>query len=57
MTNKQLAAARKAQNRYPDVTFRAHPLGVVVAGTLVEIPETMSPEDVERVLRTAAANG
>lgn len=56
MTNHQLAAARKAQNRYPDVVFRAHPLGVVVGGSLVEIPETMTPEEVERTLKLAAAN-
>jgi hypothetical protein len=56
MTNKQLAAARKAQNRYPEVSFRAHALGVVVGGTLVEIPDTMAPAEVERVLKLAAAN-
>ena len=57
MRNDQLAAARKVQNRYPDVAFRAVPLGIEVSGVLVPVTQNMSAEDVRKALMAQAANG
>ena len=57
MTNEQLAAARKVQNKYPDVAFRADPQGVRVRNVLVPITANMSAEDVRKALTAEAANG
>lgn len=54
MTNEQLKGARRAQNRYPDVVFRAVPTGVEVAGQTVVITQNMSADDVFRALSIAA---
>jgi hypothetical protein len=54
MNNPQLAAARKVQNRYPDVAFRAATGGMTVSGTFVAIGPNMSPEDVRKALITEA---
>lgn len=53
MTNAQLAAARKADRRYPDATFRPVEGGVEVNGVLVEIPASMTPDDVFKALAAA----
>ena len=50
MNNAQLAAARRVQNRYPDVAFRAATGGMTVNGTFVAIGPNMSPEDVRKAL-------
>ena len=57
MRNDQLAAARKVQNRYPEIAFRAVPLGIEVDGVLVTITQNMSAEDVRKALMAEAANG
>jgi hypothetical protein len=57
MRNDQLAAARKVQNRYPDVAFRAVPQGIEVRSVLVPITDNMSAEDVRKALMAEAANG
>ena len=58
MTNPQLAAARRAQNRYADVAFRAVPLGIEVNGVLVTITPNMSADAVFAALAAqAVANG
>ena len=57
MRNDQLAAARKVQNRYPEVAFRAVPLGIEVSGVLVPVTQNMSAEDVRKALMAQAANG
>ena len=57
MRNDQLAAARKVQNRYPEIAFRAVPLGIEVRNTLVPITDNMSAEDVRKALMAEAANG
>jgi hypothetical protein len=57
MRNDQLAAARKVQNRYPEIAFRAVPLGIEVRSTLVPITDNMSAEDVRKALMAQAANG
>jgi hypothetical protein len=50
MNNPQLAAARKVQNRYPDVAFLAAPGGMMVRSVFVPIGPNMSPEDVRKAL-------
>jgi hypothetical protein len=57
MRNDQLAAARKVQNRYPDVAFRVVTSGIEVRSTLVPVTDNMSPEDVRRALTAECANG
>ena len=53
LTNAQLAAARKAERRYPDATFRPVSGGIEVNGNLVSIPQSMSPDDVFKALAAA----
>jgi hypothetical protein len=53
MRNAQLAAARKAARRFPDATFRPVSGGVEVNGTLVLIPDNMTPDDVFKALAAA----
>ena len=53
MRNAQLAAARKAARRFPDATFRPVSGGVEVNGTLVLIPDNMTPDDVFKALAVA----
>ena len=58
MTNQQLAAARKAANRFPAVAFRPVSGGVEVGGVVVTVTPNMSPEDVRSALaQQAAQNG
>ena len=57
MRNDQLAAARRVQNRYPDVAFRAVPTGIEVRGVLVPITDSMSPEEVRQALTIEVLNG
>jgi len=54
MNNPQLAAARKVQNKYPDVAFRAATGGMMVNGVFVAIGPNMSPEDVRKALASEA---
>ncbi len=54
MNNAQLAAARRVQNRYPDVAFLAAPGGMMVRSVFVPIGPNMSPEDVRKALATEA---
>ena len=54
MNNAQLAAARRVQNRYPDVAFLAAPSGMMVRSVFVAIGPNMSPEDVRKALITEA---
>lgn len=54
MTNEQLAGARRAMNRYPDLVFRIVPGGVSVAGTLVPIASHMTADDVFKACLNAA---
>jgi hypothetical protein len=56
MTNAQLAAARKVQNRFPEVAFRPVTGGVEVDGVLVPVTPNMSPEDVRSALAQQASN-
>jgi hypothetical protein len=53
MTNAQLAAARKADRRFPDATFRPVDGGVEVNGVLVLIAQNMTPDDVFKALAAA----
>ena len=46
MTNDQLAGARKAMNRHPDVVFRIVPQGVKVGEVTVPVPPEMKAQDV-----------
>ena len=46
MTNDQLAGARKAMNRHPEVAFRIVPQGVKVGETTVTITPEMKTQDV-----------
>jgi hypothetical protein len=55
MTNQQLAAARKAANRFPEVSFRPVTGGVEVGGVLVPVTPNMSAEDVRSALAQQAA--
>jgi hypothetical protein len=57
MRNDQLAAARRVQNRYPDVAFRIVTGGIEVRGVLVAVTDTMSPDEVRRVLTVQVMNG
>jgi len=57
MRNDQLAAARRVQNRYPDVAFRIVTGGIEVRGVLVPMTDTMSPDEVRRVLTVQVMNG
>jgi hypothetical protein len=57
MRNDQLAAARKVQNRYPDVAFRLVATGIEMRGVLVPVTQNMSAEDVRKALMAEAANG
>lgn len=54
MTNKQLAGARKAMNRYPDIVFRIVPEGVRVGSETVEVGQHMTENDVFEACRDAA---
>lgn len=54
MTNKQLAGARKAMNRYPDMVFRIVPGGVRVGSETVEVGQHMTEADVFQACRNAA---
>lgn len=54
MTNKQLAAARKVANRFPDAVFNPVEGGIAVNGQTVLIPPNMTPELVEKALKAAA---
>ncbi len=57
MRNDQLAAARKVQNRYPEIAFRVVSGGIEVDGVWVPVTDNMSPEDVRRALIAEIANG
>ena len=57
MTNEQLAAARRVQNRYPEVAFRAVPGGVEVNGTFVAIGANMSPDEIRKALTVEVMRG
>ncbi len=57
MRNDQLAAARKVQNRYPEIAFRVVSGGIEVDGVLVPITDNMSPEEVRKALISEIANG
>jgi hypothetical protein len=57
MNNPQLAAARKVQNKYPAVAFRAATGGMTVNGVFVPIGPNMSPEDVRKALISEAIRG
>lgn len=54
MTNKQLAGARKAMNRFPDIVFRMVPEGVQVGSETVEVGQHMTADDVFRACCDAA---
>ena len=53
MTNAQLAAARKAARRFPEVSFRPVFGGIEVNGVMVPITDTMTPDDVFKALIAA----
>ena len=57
MRNDQLAAARRVQNRYPEIAFRIVAGGIEVDGVLVPVTDNMSAEDVRKALITEIANG
>lgn len=57
MTNEQLAGARRAMNRYPEVSFRIVPTGVRVRETTVTVTPEMKAEDVFKAcIEVAATN-
>lgn len=56
MTNEQLAGARRAMNRYPEVSFRIVPTGVRVRETTVTVTPEMKSEDVFKACVQVAAN-
>lgn len=54
MTNKQLAAARKVANQFPDAVFAPVEGGIRVNGETVQIGPNMTPASVEKALKEAA---
>lgn len=53
MNNAQRSAARKAERRFPNATFRAVEGGVEVNGVLVPISPSMTPDEVFKALAGA----
>ena len=56
MNNAQRSAARKAERRYPNATFRAVEGGVEVNGVLVPVGASLTLDEVFKAL-AGAANG